>query len=908
MTALLAVDAAWETLRAGSDEWLWVGGLTLILIAWQAWLLVRRQPNAAAWFGVVGLLLYPLLGLWFSRVPDAGVVIFGLGTRELSIIAVMLGIAGGAVALATVPHLPVAARIVVGLLALYAIAALALGLQQQARLVELVSGGSLWGRLPVWLQGGFIGAAVLLPASLLVIIGRGVVALRQRQSQHWSLQAVAIILCLLMVAPAFGVFARQPDSSSPAVPIAQPTTAPPTALPLPQVPQNRAAPAITALPARELVPAGDPVQRLEAAKSRLTALRYDIIARAQALAPGHEAAFAFVRDHVGFDAYQGVLRGAHGTFTARRGNAWDRALLLAAFLAHHDVRHRFARATLDGATVDRLYGRLFSPPRPADGDRAGDVTGRPDNVALQRIRARAQRDYDVIMAAHGQTLSVIGARSSREQSMTELRDHVWVQAEVGGVWLDLDPTFTDARPGQRLAGAVSTFDDVPASTHQRVTVRVVAETLEGNRTQETEALSASFNTADILGRHVILGHVQGRGTGTGGGVFGAISGEVWTPLLWVDGTPHSGRPLRFGSGGETTQVFGGGNGPELRAEWLEVITERPDGNRDVSRRALVRRDDVTAALPRNERGSLAPQQVHALWLTAGPHQLLDYVEALQLLARATQNPNLAMTDEDALWALAIRSFPIVAWSEHVIIPAADADPGVRVYSDTPRAIVVSHGPSADPQRAVIEYDLLRDRVRTLPRDSGAEQAAVERRVWFGVLESALEHELAALAVAIADGRPADLVSTSGLLTEAGVTTQAAEGGITRVIPAGTNPPRGWWDITTDGTTRAVLVSGIGGASYSRGGGGAGGRILRPGGGALPSPGQGKTYDLSRPPRSASRPHAPRPAARGASEYPMLAQFVAAAAVIIWGIVALEILAAVAHGDLAIDSLPTESTP
>jgi hypothetical protein len=141
----------------------------------------------------------------------------------------------------------------------------------------------------------------------------------------------------------------------------------------------------------------------------------------------------------------------------------------------------------------------------------------------------------------------------------------------------------------------------------------------------------------------------------------------------------------------------------------------------------------------------------------------------------------------------------------------------------------------------VEYDLLRDRVRSLPRDASAEKAAVDRRVWFGMLEGALEHELGATAVAATGGAATDIVSTSGLLGAGGVialppTQQprsngaiksedvaarmrpALDRGAAVVIPlSGDAAARGWWEIETDGTTRAVLAIGIAGASYTPGG-------------------------------------------------------------------------------------------
>ncbi|HXG90300.1 MAG TPA: hypothetical protein VNJ02_18390 [Vicinamibacterales bacterium] len=843
LTALLAGDAAFETYRAGSDERWWVVTVALVIAGLQFWLAVRRRALVAAWLGVAGLLLFPLGGLWFSSVADRGVVMLGIETRALAVIAVACGVIGAALAIALVPRMPRVAQVIIALLGLYAAAAFGAGLRQHAHLVDIVGGGSVWTRLPFWAQGGFIGAAVLLPVALLVVISRGLVALRRREGHHWSLQAVALVLCLLMVAPAFGLLPRGRGTPS--------LAAAPTALPFPDTTVDSTMSDLALLPTPESLPAGDPIQRLSESRQRLTALRYDRSARVAALAAGHEAAFQFVRDYVGFDAYQGILRGAVGTYLTRSGNAWDRALLLADLLQQKGVTRRYARGTLDGTTAERLYARLFERTRPADGDLTTDA-GRSDNATLQRVRARAERDYRTVMAAHGNSLSVIGARAAREQALSELRDHVWVQAEVNGAWIDLDPSFTTAQVNERLTDVVETIDAPPQQAHQTVTVRVIAEVVEGTTPREQESLSTTINAVDLLGRRVLLAHRQEQGVGGAVNSLGGINAEFWTPILSIDGVATTGQPIRFGDGGT-----------DLIAEWLEVITERPDGTRDVSRRALVDRGSAAARgagridaarllpLPRNDQGAIAPQALHAIWVTGGKHHLLDYLDAVEDLVKMSQDATAAPTQDDLLWMLGLTTFPIVAWSDHVAVPAADGDEGVRVYADAPRAIVVSIGvDSRDATRSRIEYDLLRDRVRALPRNGSAEKAAVDRRVWFGLLEGAIEHELAANAVVTTGGTAQDLVSTSALLGPPGVIviasgnaaqlgaaansddiaarmSAALNRGAAVIVPATTGQPaRGWWEVDADGTTKAVLASGLGGASYSPGSGG--GRWL-PGG-------------------------------------------------------------------------------
>ena len=75
------------------------------------------------------------------------------------------------------------------------------------------------------------------------------------------------------------------------------------------------------------------------------------------------AAFAWVRDHIGFDPYAGELRGAAGTLTGRAGNSLDRALLLQRLLDLMVVQSRLVDGTLDEAGAQAVVERSFDAPR-----------------------------------------------------------------------------------------------------------------------------------------------------------------------------------------------------------------------------------------------------------------------------------------------------------------------------------------------------------------------------------------------------------------------------------------------------------------------------------------------------------------------------------------------------------------
>jgi hypothetical protein len=127
----------------------------------------------------------------------------------------------------------------------------------------------------------------------------------------------------------------------------------------------------------------------------------------------------------------------------------------------------------------------------------------------------------------------------------------------------------------------------------------------------------------------------------------------------------------------------------------------------------------------------------------------------------------------------------------------------------------------------LSIDLLRDRLRGVARDRAAEPRVAERKIWFGILEGALEHEVLPLATTSDAGKPRR-TSTSGSLNSTGAI--ALRGGDVDQIAShlreanlaaaavralerkkvlvlagrGSAPAAGWWEIAADGTTYAVL--------------------------------------------------------------------------------------------------------
>ncbi|MCI0577453.1 MAG: PKD domain-containing protein [Chloroflexi bacterium] len=198
------------------------------------------------------------------------------------------------------------------------------------------------------------------------------------------------------------------------------------------------------------------------------------------------ALFEFVRAF-GYESYEGSLRGTRGTLWSQAGNSLDQASLLVAMLRAGGTPARYVRGTLNTSLAQQLILSMF--PKPAH------VVGQ---IAAGAETADPANDPDLL---------------------SETQDHWWVQAYIGGVWIDLDPTFAAAQPGDAFTTVDETWAEVPDSLRHKVTLQVKVEKMEPfdvfpSDFAVTYPLSATFNSASLAGKPVMFSHfVQSSGQG-----------------------------------------------------------------------------------------------------------------------------------------------------------------------------------------------------------------------------------------------------------------------------------------------------------------------------------------------------------------------------------------------------------
>ncbi len=840
---VLLLDAAVETLLAGAPiRWI-VLGITVALLAVAVLLYLRYGWAASAIAALLAFLALLTLTAWLPGGSERGVTLLHQPTPVVLAATCGLALLAAAVIFAAARILPLPARAALAVLAIYGAAAFIQGAMQLVPFAGLFHGQSLWSRLPWWLQGAFVGGMIVLP---LALIAHVLALVRPRRLGHAAVAAVAWGMVVVM---AFSGLSSQEGAAQ--VPA---RTGVASLLPIPSGDELRSGHAVKLegprSPDRASMDPSAVADRIRTAAMAIPETRYNIEARAKALGEGIGPAFAFVRDEIRFEAYPGVLRGAQGAYNARAANSFDRSLLLGDLLTRKGLKVRYAIGRLDRPAAERLYARIFDPP-PAEPRPVASSQPPTTNDYFEafraRILARARRDYAAVRAALGSELPRLSG-DPRGGAIADLTQHVWVQAESNGTWVDLDSSFADATPGRTVASAERVVDAIPQELNQRVTMRVVVEILSGGALSRETLLEMTQPVPALLGQHIFFAHAAV--TGTLRGIVPALKGEDgWVPVLWINGQITEGKAFAFQKGDAGIASLFGGGSPVPVAEWFEVETLFPDGRHDLTRKPLFDRateewraassHDSAAlrALPQNNRGPVAPQWIHNVWLTAGRHDLADYARALHLLLRSIQPAGAGTakskrTFNDVAQMLAIKNFPLVMWTEHLVVPAVNDSPDYRLYADSPRVFFVSLMPDRvrpSDNSLQVEYDLRRDTLRGLTRDRSGEQGLVERKIWYGVLQGALEHEIIAQDAVVVGGDPSAVITTSSLLAADGaVAIRPADAGrldamgfsptavsLLRtvvakniaVVPASVRRggPVGWWEIDgATGDTRAVL--------------------------------------------------------------------------------------------------------
>jgi transglutaminase-like putative cysteine protease len=568
---------------------------------------------------------------------------------------------------------------------------------------------------------------------------------------------------------------------------------------------------------------------------------WEIDALAQTLEGDPVAAFRVVRDGIRLEPYPGILRGPQGTLAARAGNAWDRALLLRSLLDSMGIPARFAFGELDDATAGVLVGRALEPapdPLPEAGALAATT------LPLEALATRARRDHALLRAALDDAGVAIGD-APREDLVAETRPHAWVQVEQDGAWLDLDPSLPDAAVGHPLTEATMVSDVMPDDAYQAVTVELRVGHL-ADEGPTTQTVLSQRLTAAAAGDAEIFLYFTPEG---GGGLLSGPSTDTLVPQLMVDREAQPGTPFSVAADGSGGFLGLGGGGPALTDVWLTITREAPGRAPLVTEMPIIDRvpDDMDPAsvtldalepLAVTDTGPAALGGVRHLVVSTGglsPREAaigragaLAFVGTDLLDAAAAAEQPLG----ELLWPIAVADEQVALASERLLVPALSEPGVVAPVIDRPRLSLFSVTPDPDSaDRIATSIDLVADEVRTVTSEDADPADVARRRLWYGALDCPLETEALLQSAAWAEpdgitlasaslsmGLPLNVLDDVSALPSGSPRSLAAAlgSGLVAVVPGDPSTATTWWTVdTADGSTRAIVAPGLGGAVAGR---------------------------------------------------------------------------------------------
>jgi hypothetical protein len=377
-----------------------------------------------------------------------------------------------------------------------------------------------------------------------------------------------------------------------------------------------------------------------------------------------EALYQWVRDNTLLVPYRGTLRGPRGVLMDRVGNSLDRALLLNELLYEAGYEVRLARSTLPddeaGLLLQKLRQRAKSFPFPEEERGSAYQNERSENFSLRfdMDKGRLDKDLNDQIEAREALEKKIQSRAEKQaealalavknsgavdyvdhdaRNREALKEHWWVHASKNGTWVDLDPSFSDFKPGQTLSNPDAFFDahDLDEEEAHLIHIRLIIEQWESGEVSEKTVLEHTIQPDELFDSRILIRHYP-LDWPTDKTLFEAedlilnlknviFEQKTWVPTLTVDsdeiqGTMfnHTGALVekKSGSGGvgafsrSLFRAFGAQDKKEepakdsyLTAEWIEYEICSPGQPARTIRREVF---DILGPAQRAEENISAP--------------------------------------------------------------------------------------------------------------------------------------------------------------------------------------------------------------------------------------------------------------------------------------------------------------
>ena len=264
---------------------------------------------------------------------------------------------------------------------------------------------------------------------------------------------------------------------------------------------------------------------------------------------------------LGDDLYPGALGGSAGALRSGGANSVDKALLL------HDVLRVvtpsiatvFAQCSLPTAESDALiaqaragkvHPKILMQQAGAAADSVKDPATRTRArnwaEAWKTIVGQAQSESRKLAASLQTAGLVLPAGLPAPNALRALAaQHVWVRANVGGNWVDLDPTIEPGTPGKRRCAPESQSATLAGNLYDVLGVRVEVEDTRSGSPRRTIVLDRTMRTVDIGDRDVsfMFAEPTGMVADTGSATPQPAGPLTFTPLLRVGDEGITGAPI-----------------------------------------------------------------------------------------------------------------------------------------------------------------------------------------------------------------------------------------------------------------------------------------------------------------------------------------------------------------------------
>ncbi|MBI2898774.1 MAG: hypothetical protein HYY17_01175 [Planctomycetes bacterium] len=323
---------------------------------------------------------------------------------------------------------------------------------------------------------------------------------------------------------------------------------------------------LSAAPAQE-----DPLERLLRAIERRHASTpdpSDVRLAAGRLGFDRARILRFVREQVGYEPYEGILRDAEGTLLARSGNSLDRSLLLLAMLEAGGERVRLVRADLTEEEGKRLLDHFAAQdPLARLAEKGADLRSVAseigvDETAVRKLFEQRRREEAALVAEireaaepeASRLLETVGGLAAAAVRIPRI--HYWVEArdEAKNRWEALDPSPVGF--AKREGRPVGPRD--LAAERRQILFRLILHRRIGEKAEAAPLLSVSFDPAAIAWRPVDLllepsekqlPEAKNLAAMDAGARTEALARvRIFRPGLIVDGRPYGGAPFDLDGG------------------------------------------------------------------------------------------------------------------------------------------------------------------------------------------------------------------------------------------------------------------------------------------------------------------------------------------------------------------------